>query len=119
MLGFLDELKQAFLTVDIGQGPLDFQVDTAFIGTLLVGEELFDPSEAIAAGKVQADLAATLEFEFPQYLVAFEWLGQVIEAHILIGPGKECLLGTEFLSPHRLEIDYEARTVKLIPNPNW
>ena len=28
MDGFLDELHEAFLTVDLGQGPLDFQIDT-------------------------------------------------------------------------------------------
>ena len=32
--GFLDELLQAFLTLDIDQGPLDFLVDTGFAGTL-------------------------------------------------------------------------------------
>ena len=55
----------------------------------------------------------------PRYKVIFEWLGQEIETFILIGPGKECLVGTALLSPHRLEIDYEARTARLIPNPTW
>lgn len=33
MDGFIDELNQAFLTVDLGQGPLDFQIDTGFNGS--------------------------------------------------------------------------------------
>ncbi len=36
MEGFIDELRQGFLTVDIGVGPLDFMIDTGFSGTLVV-----------------------------------------------------------------------------------
>ena len=38
MDGHLDERNQAFLTLDFGQGPLDFEVDTGFAGTLVVDE---------------------------------------------------------------------------------
>lgn len=44
MAGYLDELDQAFLTIDIGQGPLVFQIDKGYSGTLVVSEELFDAS---------------------------------------------------------------------------
>ncbi len=44
MHGFLDELDQAFFTFQLGGQPLDFQIDTGFSGTLIVGEELFDPT---------------------------------------------------------------------------
>jgi hypothetical protein len=187
--GFLHELDQAFLTPDFGQGPLDFQVDTAFLGTLLVGEDLrfvrdfaqkkwplrgsrecrlqmdnckmhianCPPStadgpdqvdsdnsqfavfnlqfpmagtstencrcayltaysKAVEAGTLQANLAAEQSYEFPRYEVV---LGQTIQTFILIGPGKECLLGTALLAPHRLEIDYEAGTVRLIQGASW
>ena len=50
MHGFLDELHQSFLTLDIGQGPLDFLVDTGFAGTLVVGEELFDLHDLVPVG---------------------------------------------------------------------
>ncbi len=33
MDGFLDERNASFLTLDIGQGPLDFEIDTGFAGT--------------------------------------------------------------------------------------
>lgn len=39
MHGFLDELDQVFLTVQLGDTPLDFQIDTGFSGTLIVGDE--------------------------------------------------------------------------------
>lgn len=63
MDGFIDELNQAFLTVDLGQGPLDFQIDTGFNGSFVIG--------------------------------------------------------TAMLDPHRLELDYGSRTVRLIRNPTW
>ena len=40
------------------------------------------------------------------------------EIDILVGPGKECLLGTDLLNPHRLEIDFRTRTVRLIGSRN-
>ena len=119
MQGITDELDLAFLTVDFGQGPIDFQVDTAFRGTLLIGEDVFDSSRAEPAGFVDADLAADQSYEFPRFRIIFQWLGQAIDTFILVGPGKECLLGTALLSPHHLDIDCEARVVHLTPNPNW
>ena len=55
MQGYLDERNQAFLTLDFGQGPLDFEIDTGFDGTLVVGEELFDPAQTTPAGFAEAD----------------------------------------------------------------
>jgi hypothetical protein len=37
----------------------------------------------------------------------------------LVAPGKDCLLGTALLDPHRLEIDYGQRTVQLICDSPW
>lgn len=41
------------------------------------------------------------------------------EIEILVGPGQECLLGTDLLNPHRLEIDVRTRTVRLMPDKQW
>ncbi len=57
MAGYLDELDQAFLTIDTGQGALDFQIDTGFSGALVVGHELFDASRATPSGTIEAALA--------------------------------------------------------------
>lgn len=117
MEGLLDELNEAFLTIDFGQGPLDFQIDTGFSGTLIVGEELFDASRATPAGTIEARLAADQSWTYDRYDVEFDWLGKRALVRILIGPGKECLLGTQLLDPHRLEIDYGQRSVRLVANP--
>ena len=119
MEGFVDDLNEALLTIDFGQGRLDFQVDTGFSGTLIVGEELFDASQATPAGTIEALLAADQSWTYQRYDVQFEWLGQQALVRVLIGPGKECLVGTELLNPHRLTIDYGQRTVRLTPNPDW
>ena len=119
MHGFLDELHQAFLTLDIGQGPLDFLVDTGFAGTLVIGEELFDPTQAQWVGESEAELAAGQTHLFDLYEVEFPWLGQPTRMTAFVGPGKECLLGTLLLNPHDLEISYRRRTVQLLINPDW
>lgn len=119
MEGILDELDEAFLTIDFGQGPLDFQIDTGFSGSLIVGEEFFDSSHATSAGTIEARLAADQSWIYQRYDVEFDWLGKRILIRILVGPGKECLVGTQLLDPHRLEIDYGQRSVRLVANPTW
>ena len=114
MNGFLDEFSAAFLTVDFGQGPLDFLIDTGFNGALVVGEEFFDPTQAVPAGIVQADLATEEEYAYPTFLVQFPWFGETIEVRIMIGPGTTCLLGVALFDERRLEIDYLARSVRVI-----
>jgi clan AA aspartic protease len=119
MHAFLDDDDQAFMTFDCGQGPLDFLIDTGFNGSLIIGEEVFDLTDAIPAGAMTADLASNQTFQYQTYLIEFEWCGQYLITRILVGSGKECLIGTALLNPHRLEIDYGSRTVQLIPATNW
>ncbi len=119
MHAFLDPDHQAFLTFDCGQGSLDFLIDTGFNGSLIIGEEVFDPTHAIPAGAMTADLASNQSFQYETYLVEFEWLGQHLVTRILVGAGKECLIGTALLNPHQLTIDYESRSVQLIRGTSW
>ncbi len=119
MHGFLDELHQSFLTLDIGQGPLDFLVDTGFAGTLVIGEELFDSTNAEWVGESEADLAAGQTQLFDLYEIEFLWLGQPTRTTAFVGPGKECLLGTALLNPHELQIHYRHRTIQLIVDSEW
>lgn len=119
MDGFLDELHQAFLLVDLGQGPLDFLVDTGFAGTLVVGEELFDPTDAEWVGESEAELAADQTQLFDLYEIEISWLGQPTRMTALVGPGKGCRLGTALLNPHDLRINYRQRTVRLTIDSEW
>ena len=119
MHGFLDELDQSFLTFQLGNMPLDFQIDTGFSGTLIAGEELFDPSCGIPAGAMKAELADEHVAMYQTFKVIVKWFDEPTQVRVLVGPGKLCLLGTDMLKPHRLEIDYGTRTAQLIRNPAW
>ena len=119
MHGFLAELDQSFLTFQLGNMPLDFQIDTGFSGTLIVGEELFDPSCGIPAGAMKAELADEHVAMYQTFKVIVKWFDESTQVRVLVGPGKLCLLGTDMLKPHRLEIDYGTRTAQLIRNPAW
>ena len=119
MHAFLDLNHHAFLTFDCSQGPLDFLIDTGFNGSLIIGEEVFDATRAIPAGAITADLASNQSFRYEMYLVEFEWFGQHLVSRILVGAGKECLIGTALLNPHQLKIDYESRSAQLIRGTNW
>ena len=85
----------------------------------MVGEEFFDASRAVPSGTMEAALAAGQTWTFECHDIQFAWLGKRILVQVLIGPGKECLVGTALLNPHRLEIDYGQRTVDLVSNPDW
>ena len=119
MHAFLDHDNQAFLTFDCGQGPLDYLIDTGFNGSLIIGEEVFDPTNAIPAGAMTTELASHQSFQYQTYLLAFDWFGQELITRIMVGAGKECLIGTALLNPHRLEIDYGSQSVKLIHGASW
>ncbi|MCX7420406.1 MAG: hypothetical protein NT013_12845 [Planctomycetia bacterium] len=119
MDGFLDELNQAWLNLDFGEGRTDFLIDTGFAGTLIIGEELFDTSRAIPAGFVDSTLAAGQSFRYERFDLSFEWLGVSVRLFVLVGPGTEYLIGTDLLSPHRLEIDYQRQIVQLHRSPEW
>ena len=119
MQAFLDADHQAFLTFDCGQGPLDFLIDTGFNGSLIIGEDVFDPTYAIPAGAMTADLASNQSFEYETFMLEFEWFGQYLVTRILVGAGKECLIGTALLAPHRLIIDYESRSIELVRGQTW
>lgn len=114
MQGFLDETRQAFLTIELRQGPLDFLIDTGFNGSLIVGEELFSAADALhAEGKVVTELAAGQTADFQSFIIDLIWFDEQTLAQILVGPGKECLVGTRLLDEHCLQIDYRKRTVDL------
>ena len=119
MHGFLDELDQAFFTFQLGDTPLDFQIDTGFTGTLIVGEELFDPGCGSPVGPIKAELADEHIASYDGFVVVVNWFEEPTQVLVLVGPGKLCLLGTDMLKPHRLEIDYGLRTALLIRNPEW
>ena len=112
--GFVDEQNQALITIELKQGPLDFIIDTAFFGSMIVGEEVFEKSAAeFDLGASWAVVASGRKERFASFVVQHEWMESIVLSQILIGPGRDCLIGTEFLKEHRLEINYRRQTVIL------
>jgi hypothetical protein len=58
-------------------------------------------------------------WKYDTYLVQTDWLGERVQLEVMVGPGTECLIGNDMLNPHRLEVDYGQRSIRLIPNPAW
>lgn len=114
MDGRLDSTDQAWLSINLKDGLFDFLIDTGFSGTLVVGEEVIDTTFLTWLGECEAELTAGESATFQIYKAEIEWLGLWKTMRVYVGPGSECLLGTEILKPHRLEIDYSLRTVSLI-----
>lgn len=117
MEGRLDEKDQAWMQIILKDGALDFLIDTGFSGTLVIGDDVFDTAFLPWRGECEAELAAGETAIFQIYDAEIDWLGQWKTVRVYVGPGSECLLGTDILQPHRLEIDYSLRTVSLIPQP--
>ena len=86
---------------------------------MIVGKELFDPSCGTPSGALKAELADEHIATYDTFKVVVNWFDEPIRVRVLVGPGKLCLLGTDMLKPHRLEIDYGLRTAHLTRNPDW
>ncbi len=59
-----------------------------FNGSLLIGEEVFDPTVAVPVGGMTAELASHQSFQYQTYLLAFDWLRQELITRIMVGAGK-------------------------------
>ncbi|MFM9964038.1 MAG: hypothetical protein ACKV2Q_22780 [Planctomycetaceae bacterium] len=66
-----------------------------------------------------AELASQQSFEYLRYALNFEWFGEDLLIEVHVSSGNECRIGTALLNPHRLAIDYEHRTVRLIQGTSW
>ena len=67
----------------------------------------------------QAELAAGQHYGYPTFDIEFTWFEVPIRIGVLVGPGKECLIGTYLLAPHHLDIDDEQRVVQLLRAASW
>ncbi|MBM80546.1 MAG: hypothetical protein CMJ78_08130 [Planctomycetaceae bacterium] len=119
MDGHLDSTNAAWITIELSNGPLDFLIDTGFQGTLIIGEDVFDSGNAEWAGETHADLAAGQSWTYTEYFIEIERFGEPVKVQALVGPGSECLVGTDILAPHNLDIDYRTGKVQLIKSVDW
>ena len=116
--GFLDEFSAAYLTVDFGQDPLDFLIDTGFNGHLAVSElivrtldlELKDIQTGITADGRSSD------FDTVDLHVTWHGRTTVVRAQVLDEP----LLGTRMLRGGELQAVWKSGsrvTINECPSP--
>ena len=86
-------------------------VDTAFNGGLAISHKQIELLGLIKESSAEAVLADGKTVELETYACFFDWFGASYETQVIANDGEYPLLGTMLLSGHKLEIDYEAKTV--------
>jgi hypothetical protein len=67
----------------------------------------------VKESSAEATLADGHSVELETFACFFDWFGDSYETQIVANDGEYPLLGTMLLDGHRLDIDYEAKTVEL------
>jgi clan AA aspartic protease len=88
-------------------------IDTAFNGGLVIPRKQIAELGLVKESSAEAILADGHSVELETFACFFDWFGSSYETQIVANDGEYPLLGTMLLDGHRLEIDYEARTVEL------
>ena len=104
-----DGLPRVFLTVGEREWPA--QIDTGFNGDLELPQAAARAVEARYDGAVVSVLADGRRVFEDSYRVDFPFDEEVVAATATFAPVGEILVGTRLLRRHRLEIDFDARTV--------
>lgn len=88
-------------------------VDTAFNGSLVIPGATIQEFGLVQESSAEAVLADGNTVELETYVCFLEWFGSTYETQIVVNYSEFPLLGTMLLAEHRLEIDYDKRTVTL------
>ena len=119
MIGCVDDKLRAVVRVwvsasrDGQRQEIVAWVDTAFNGGLAVPRKQIAELGLIKESSAEAILADGSSVELETFACCFEWFGSTYETQIVANDGEYPLLGTMLLDGHRLQIDYQARTVEL------
>ncbi len=88
-------------------------IDTGFNGDLELSEDLRASLNVRFIGRLSSLLASGQQVEEDVYLVEFPFDGKMVRAEATFVPSGEILIGTQLLSPYRLEINFPEQTVRL------
>lgn len=119
MKGFVDDKLRALIRVPVSANKSGDRkdilvwVDTAFNGGLVIPRKHIETLGLQKESSAEAILADGNIVELETFACFFDWFGATYETQILANDGEYPLLGTMLLSGHKLEIDYDARTVAL------
>ena len=119
MNGFVDEKLRALIPVPVAatnaghRTELPVWIDTAFNGGLVIPRPHIESLGLVKESSAEAILADGKTVELETYAGFFDWFGATYETQIVANDGEYALLGTMLLSGHKLEIDYEEKTVSV------
>jgi clan AA aspartic protease len=117
--GFVDDRLRALLRVPVSasrdgdRSELLLWIDTAFNGGLVIPRKQIAELGLMKESSAEAILADGNLVELETFACFCDWFGNSYETQIVANDGEYPLLGTMLLDGHRLNIDYEAKTVEL------
>lgn len=119
MNGHVDDELRALIPVAVAPG-VDEElqevltwVDTGFNGTLAIPRIKIQKLGLVQQSSAEAVLADGTIVELETYLCSIEWFGTKYETQVVVNESEYALLGTILLAGHRLQIDYDKRTVTI------
>ena len=119
MKGFVDDKLRALVRVPVSASSdgkrtdVITWIDTAFNGGLVMPRKQIVELGLVKESSAEAVLADGHSVELDTFSCFFDWFGKSYETQIVANDGEYPLLGTILLDGHRLEIDYQAKTVEL------
>ena len=119
MNGFVDEDLRALVRIPISasnggtRSDIVAWIDTAFNGGLAIPRSQIAELGLSERSSAAAVLADGNTVELPTFACSIDWFGKSYKTQVVASDGKYALLGTMLLNGHRLNIDYEAKTVNL------
>lgn len=117
--GRVDEKLRALIRVPVAaelkepRTELAVWIDTAFNGGLVIPRSQIESLGLVKQSSAEAILADGRTVELETYACTFDWFGGTYETQIVANDGEYPLLGTMLLDGHKLEIDYQAKTVSV------
>jgi len=117
--GFVDDKLRALIHVPVSASSAGKReeivvwIDTAFNGALVLPRKQIAKLGLVKESSAEAILADGHSVELETFACFFEWFGNSYETQIVANDGEYPLLGTMLLDGHRLNIDYQTKTVEL------
>jgi clan AA aspartic protease len=92
---------------------INIWIDTAFNGTLVLPRKQITELGLVKESSAEAILADGQPVELETFACFFDWFGNSYQTQVVANDGEYPLLGTMLLDGHRLDIDYQAKTVEM------
>lgn len=119
MKGSVDDKLRALLPVPVSASrdgnrtDMIAWIDTAFNGGLVIPRKQIAELGLLKESSAEGVLADGRSVELETFACFLDWFGDSYETQIVANDGQYPLLGTMLLDGHRLDVDYEAKTVEL------